>query len=69
MDSQQLKSLINRKPFRPFQIATTAGDHFVVLEEGDILSNRRRPDLYFIFTEDGLAHWIESNDIVGVTTL
>jgi len=44
MDSQQLKSLINRKPFRPFQIATTAGDHFVVLEEGDILSNRRRPE-------------------------
>jgi hypothetical protein len=69
MDNQQLKSLISRKPFRPFQIATTAGDHFSILEEGDILNNRRRPDLYFIFTEDGLAHWIESGDIVSVTTL
>ncbi|MBV8174698.1 MAG: hypothetical protein JO151_09065 [Verrucomicrobia bacterium] len=44
-------------------------DHFAILEEGDILNNRRRPDLYFIFTEDGLAHWIESGDIVSVTTL
>jgi hypothetical protein len=69
MNSQQLNTLITRKPFRPFQIATGAGEDFNVLEEGDILSNRRRPDLYFIFTEDGLAHWIESSDIVSVTTL
>jgi len=68
MDNKQLQSLINRKPFRPFQIATTAGDHLKVLEEGDILNNRRRPELYFIFTEDGLAHWIEADDIVSVST-
>jgi len=69
MDTNQLQALINRKPFRPFQIATTAGDHFAVLEEGDIFNNRRRPNLYFIFTDDGLAHWIEADDIVSVTTL
>jgi hypothetical protein len=69
MNSQQLNALITRKPFRSFQIATTAGDHFDVLEEGDIFNNLRRPDFYVIFTEDGLAHWIESSDIVSVTTL
>jgi hypothetical protein len=69
VDNKQLQALINRKPFRAFEIATTAGDHFPVLEEGDILNNRRRPELYFIFTEDGLAHWIEADDIVSVTTL
>ena len=69
MDTQQLRALITRRPFRPFQIATSAGDHYAILEEADIFNNRRRPDLYVIFTDDGLAHWIESGDIVSVTSL
>jgi hypothetical protein len=69
MDNQQLRTLISRRPFRPFQIATSSGDHYAVLEEADIFNNRRRPQLYVIFTDDGLAHWIESDDIVSVTTL
>jgi hypothetical protein len=69
MNSQQLKELVNRRPFRPIQIATASGDHYAVLEEADIFNNRRRPDLYVIFTEDGLAHWIEAGDIVSITSL
>jgi hypothetical protein len=69
MNSQQLKELVNRRPFRPIQITTASGDHYAVLEEADIFNNRRRPDLYVIFTEDGLAHWIEAGDIVSVTSL
>ncbi|HEV3208685.1 MAG TPA: hypothetical protein VGY91_00335 [Chthoniobacterales bacterium] len=69
MNNQQLKELIGRRPFRPFQIATSAGDHYSVLEEADIFNNRRRPELYVIFTEDALAHWVESNDIVSVSSL
>jgi hypothetical protein len=66
VNSEQLKELVSRRPFRPFEIA---GDHYSVLEEADIFNNRRRPDLYVIFTDDGLAHWIESADIVSVTSL
>jgi len=69
MNNAQLKELVTRRPFRPFEVATSAGDHYAVLEEADIFNNRRRPDLFIIFTEDGLAHWIESTDIVSVTTL
>jgi hypothetical protein len=69
VNSQQLKELVSRRPFRPFQIATASGDHYAVLEEADIFNNRRRPDLYVIFTENGLAHWIEAGDIVSVTSL
>jgi hypothetical protein len=69
VNSQQLKELVIRRPFRPIQIATASGDHYAVLEEADIFNNRRRPDLYVIFTEDGLAHWIEAGDIVSVTSL
>ena len=69
MNNAQLKELVTRRPFRPYEVATSAGDHYAVLEEADIFNNRRRPDLFIIFTEDGLAHWIESTDIVSVTTL
>jgi hypothetical protein len=69
MDTKQLRELITRQPFRPIQIATAAGDHYTILEEADVFNNRRRPELYVIFTEDGLAHWIESGDIVSVTSL
>ena len=69
MDTNQLRTLITRQPFRPIQIATAAGDHYSILEEADIFNNRRRPELCVIFTEDGLAHWIESGDIVSVTSL
>lgn len=69
MNNEQLKVLMGRRPFRPFQIATSAGDHYVVLEEADIFNNRRRPDLYVIFTDNGLAHLIESSDIVSITSL
>jgi hypothetical protein len=69
MKTDQINVLINRRPFRAFQIATASGDHYSVLEEADIFNNRRRPDLYVIFTEDGLAHWIESSDIVSITSL
>ena len=69
MDAKQLRELIARRPFRPIQIATAAGDHYAIVEEADIFNNRRRPELYVIFTADGLAHWIEADDIVSVTSL
>jgi hypothetical protein len=69
METKQIHELIMRRPFRPIVIATKSGDHFPILEEGDVFNNRRRPGLYVIFTEDGLAHWIEADDIVSVTSL
>jgi hypothetical protein len=69
MDTKQVREFLARRPFRPFEIATTAGDHYAVLEEGDIFNNRRRPNLYVIFTDDGLAHLIEADSIVSVTSL
>lgn len=69
METKQVQELIRRKPFRAVQITLSSGDHFSVLEEGDIFNNRRRPELYVIFTEDGLAHWIEASDIVTISSL
>jgi hypothetical protein len=69
MDLEQFKELISRRPFRPIHIATASGDHYAVLEEADIFNNRHCPELYFIFTEDGLVHWTEVGDIVSVKHL
>jgi hypothetical protein len=70
MTKDQLTEVLDRKPFRPVSIATTTGDHFQVLEEKDVHYNsRRRLDRVVVFTEDGLFHLLDAEQIMSVTVL
>jgi hypothetical protein len=70
MTADQLREILERKPFKPVEIATTSGDHFQVLEEGDVHYNsRRRPERVVVFTQDGLFHILDADQVASATVL
>jgi hypothetical protein len=70
MNPDQLSEIIAARPFRPLEVATANGDHYVLRDDRDMLFNpRRRPDLFVLFTEDGVMHLLDTERIVSVTIL
>jgi hypothetical protein len=70
MTTDQLKEILERKPFTPVEIAATGGNHFQVLEERDVHYNSRvRPDRVVVFTQDGLFHIVYADQITSTTVL
>ena len=70
MTADQLREIIERKPFRPVEVVTVGGDHYQVVEEKDVHFNpRRRPDRVVVFTEDGLFHTLDADQITSATVL
>jgi hypothetical protein len=70
MTKGQLVEILERKPFKPVVIATTSGDHYQALEEKDVHYNSRvRPDRVVVFTEDGLFHILDADQITSVSVL
>ena len=60
----EIKSLTERKPFRPFAIETTGGGQILIAESAYILFPARRPELVIAFTEDGRMHIFEHDAVV-----
>jgi hypothetical protein len=70
MNPDQFREIVRRRPFRPVEVTTTSGDHYVLTNEGYFYNNpRRRPELVVLFTEDGLMHLLEAGRIVSLTIL
>jgi len=70
MTTDQLKEILERKPFTPVEIAATSGDHFEVLRGRNVHYNSRfRPDRVVVFTEEGLFHILDSDQIASVAML
>lgn len=69
MNADELRELIGTKPFKPLEIATQTGDHFLVEQERDVYNNPRRPELFVLFTQDGLLHLIDADQIVSASLL
>jgi hypothetical protein len=68
MNVDQLQQIVRREPFRPFQIATTAGEHYEILEERDYLYKEQRPDLLVFFAE-GIYRIVDVNQITSAAVL
>jgi hypothetical protein len=58
-----IKSQIERKPFRPFSIGTTGGVSLPVEENSDILFSPRRPDIIFVFDKGGTFAVLELDSV------
>jgi hypothetical protein len=69
MNVDELRQIIGRKPFRAVEIATASGDHYQLVDETYVLNSPRRPELFVLFTEDGLMHLVDADQVVSASVL
>jgi hypothetical protein len=58
MTLEQLKSLADAKPFRPFVLETTGGNYIVIDQENHVLFPPPDRDLIIVFAADKLVHHV-----------
>ena len=64
MKPEDLRSKLERRPFRAFMIQLDNGTRILIERADDVLLPRRRPELVFAFTADGAVYEFE----LGVVT-
>jgi hypothetical protein len=65
MKIEDIKTLTNRKPFRPFIIKLENGDAVPVTSDTELLFPKKRPDTVYVFAVN--SSWIF--DVEAVTAL
>ena len=68
VNADELREIIGTKPFRPVDVVTVSGDHYEVADERDVMSSPRRPELFILFTEDGVMHLNDQDTFVTPQT-
>jgi hypothetical protein len=69
MTADQLREIIERKPFRPLAVTSVAGQIYRLEEERDCFTSPRRPELFVFFTSDGSMHTVEAAEVASITVL
>ena len=69
MNAENLKQLISRKPFRPFELVTAGGEHYTINDESQFLFNDRRPDLFVFFDANGVFRMIDVEQLTSAAAL
>jgi hypothetical protein len=59
MTQTDLKSKLEREPFRPFIIELGSGRQITISQDSEVLFPRKRPELVIAFTSNGLMHEFE----------
>jgi hypothetical protein len=59
MNQTDLKSKLQREPFRPFVIELGSGRQITINQDSEVLFPRKRPELVIVFTSEGLMHEFE----------
>jgi hypothetical protein len=62
----ELKTKLEREPFRPFVVELVSGRQVLISEAGDVFLPRRRPERVIAFTIDGLQHEFETSAIASL---
>jgi hypothetical protein len=68
MRIEEIKSLIGRKPFRPFLINFVDGTQLLVEQQGELLLPRNKPGLLIFFSPEGAMHLFEEEAVSSVVT-
>ena len=63
MTINDLKSKLNREPFRPFIIELASGRQIAIGADSELFFPKARPDLVIAFTGNGLQHEFETSAI------
>lgn len=69
MKRDEIRALLEREPFRAFEIETTGGRRFDVTAADRLLMPVHKPELLIVFTNDGLMHFVEAGSVASVTSL
>lgn len=68
MNTEQLKEIATRQPFRPFEVVTAAGERYQILAERDFLYRDERPDT-LVFFGGGLYRIVAVNQMTSAAVL
>ena len=68
MKITEIKTLVERQPFRPFVIETTGGKQILISQQRNILLPEAKPELVIAFTDDGQMHLVEDEAIASVAS-
>ena len=65
---EEIETLINRQPFRPFVIETIGGEKIGVQTSGHIKLPPARFDSIVVFAENGLVYLIDEAGIASIAS-
>ena len=66
MTINDLKSKLNREPFRPFIIELASGRQIPIGADSELFFPKARPDLVIAFTGNGLSNEFETSAIASL---
>jgi len=69
MNKEQIKTKLERVPFRSFTIELISGRQIIIGRDSEILFPGKRPELVIVFTDDGLQHEFELNAVIELAEL
>jgi len=62
----ELKTKLEREPFRAFVIELASGRQIVIGAESEVFLPKKRPESIIVFTDDGLQHEFEEVAILSL---
>ena len=68
-DTAEIKTKLAREPFRSFVVELVSGRQIVVTKDSEVFMPRKRSQLVYVFTEDGLVHEFEIEFVISIIEL